>query len=152
MKQNIDKLLTIGFIQLVEKTMWLSPIMVIPKKNGKLVINGDFRKLNVKTKKDPFPLPFIDEVLNIVARCEAYSFLDGYYRYHQISIVPKDIYKITFVIDWNLFICRVMPFGMKNELPTFQRIMTKDIKKYLDSFMKIFLNEFTLYSDMDTHL
>ncbi len=76
MKQNIDKLLTIGFIQLVEKTMWLSPIMVIPKKNGKLVINGDFRKLNVKTKKDPFPLPFIDEVLNTVVGCEAFSFLD----------------------------------------------------------------------------
>jgi hypothetical protein len=126
--------------------------VVIPKKNGKLRIYVDFRKLNATMKKDPFPLPFIDEVLNIVARCEAYSFLDGYYRYHQISIVPKDIYKITFVIDWNLFICRVMPFGMKNELPTFQRIMTKDIKKYLDSFMKIFLNEFTLYSDMDTHL
>jgi hypothetical protein len=56
--------------------------MVIPKKNGKFGICVDFRKLNATTKKDPFPLPFIDEILNIVVRCEAYSFLDIYFRYH----------------------------------------------------------------------
>jgi hypothetical protein len=53
-----------------------------------------------------------------MARCEAYSFLDGYSRYHQISIVPKDIYKTNFVTCWKSFIWRVMPFGVKNELPT----------------------------------
>jgi hypothetical protein len=49
--------------------------MVVLKKNGSLEY-VDFRKLNVATKKDPFPLPFIDEVLNTVVGCEAYSFLD----------------------------------------------------------------------------
>jgi hypothetical protein len=98
-KQNIDKLLTIDFIQLVEESTWLSPIMVIPKKNGKLVIYGDFRKLDVTTKKDPFPLPFIDEVLNTMAGCEAFSFLDGYFGYHYISIAQEDKYKIVFVTN-----------------------------------------------------
>ncbi len=51
------------------------------KKNGKLKIYIDFRKLNDATKKDPYPLPFIDEVLNVVARYEAYYFLDGYLGY-----------------------------------------------------------------------
>ncbi len=87
MKQNSDQLLTTSFIQLMEEVTWLLPI-VVPKKNGKLRIYVDFIKLNKTTKKDPFPLPFINEKLNIMARCEAYSFLDGYYRYHQISIVP----------------------------------------------------------------
>jgi putative transposase len=64
------------------------------------------------------PLPFTNEVLNIMARCEAYSFLDGYSRYHQIPIVPKDIYKTTFVTDWKSFIWKVITFGLKNELPT----------------------------------
>ncbi len=72
---------------------------MVPKKNGKLKIYIDFKKLNVTTKKDPYPLPFIDEVLNIVARYEAYSFLDGYSRYHQISIALKDSYKTAFVTD-----------------------------------------------------
>jgi len=57
----------------------------------------DFRKLNATTKKDPFPLPFIDEVLNTMVGCEAYSFLDGYYGYRHISIAPKKRFKTTFV-------------------------------------------------------
>jgi hypothetical protein len=60
----------------------LSPLVVVPKKNGKLRICIDFIKLNVATKKDPCPLPFIDEILNTVARSEAYFFLDGYLRFH----------------------------------------------------------------------
>jgi hypothetical protein len=60
----------------------LTLIVVVLKKNGKLIIYVDFRKLNAITKKDPFPLPFINEVLNIVVGCEAYSFLDGYFGYH----------------------------------------------------------------------
>jgi hypothetical protein len=80
-KQNIDKLLTTGFIEFVEETTWLSPIILIPKKNGKLIFFIDFRKLNEATKKDPYPLPFIDERLNIIARYEAYFFLDGYLGY-----------------------------------------------------------------------
>jgi hypothetical protein len=71
-------LLAIGFIQFIEEATWLSPIIIVPKKNGKMKICIDFKKLNVVTKKDPYPLPFINEVLNIVARYEAYSFFDGY--------------------------------------------------------------------------
>jgi len=51
--------------------------VVVPKTNGKLKICVDFIKLNKATKKNPYPLPFSDEVLNIVARYDAYSFLDG---------------------------------------------------------------------------
>jgi putative transposase len=78
----------------------------MPKKNGKLVTCIDFRKLNVATKKDPYPLPFIDEMLNTITRYEAYSFL----RHHQISIVLEDRYKIAFVIDLGVFIWKVMSF------------------------------------------
>jgi hypothetical protein len=77
-KQDIDKLLAAGFIQYVGETTWLSPIVVVPKKNDKLKICIDFRKLNVATNKDPYPLHFTDEVLNIVVGYETYSFLDGY--------------------------------------------------------------------------
>ncbi len=96
-KQDNDKLLTIGFIQSIEESTWLSPIVVMPKKNGKLKICIDFKKLNAATKKDPYPLPFIDEVLNTIVGYEAYFFLDGYLRYHQISIALEDIYKTAFV-------------------------------------------------------
>ncbi len=110
-KQNIDKLLIPIFIESIEKATWLSPIVIVPKKNGKLRICIDFKKLNATTKKGPYPLPFTNEVLNTVAGYEAYS-LDGYSGYHQISIVPEDRYKITFVIDWGAFIWKVMSFGV----------------------------------------
>jgi hypothetical protein len=79
-------LLVAGFIQFVEEATWLSPIVVVPKKNGKCI---NFKKLNVGTKKDPYPLPFTNEVLNKIAGYETYSFLDGHLGYHQIFITPK---------------------------------------------------------------
>ncbi len=78
--------------------------MVVPKKNGKLRICVDFRKLNKATKKDPYPLPFSEEVLNALVGYEAYSFLDGYLRYHPNSIALEDRYKTIFIIDWGAFI------------------------------------------------
>jgi len=56
--QNINNLLTVGFIEFIKEATWLSPIVLVPKKNGKLKIYIDFRKLNEATKKDPYPLPF----------------------------------------------------------------------------------------------
>jgi hypothetical protein len=60
-KQNKDKLLIVGIIEFVKEATWLSPIVVIPKKNGNYKNCIDFKKLNVATKKDPYPLPITDE-------------------------------------------------------------------------------------------
>jgi hypothetical protein len=92
-------ILVVGFIKPVEETTWLFPIMVIPKKNGKLRIYVNFKKLNVATKKDLYPLPFTDEVINTVIGHEVYTFLDEFSRYHQILITPEDQHKTTFVIN-----------------------------------------------------
>jgi hypothetical protein len=72
-KQDINKLITAGFIKPVEETIWLSLIVVVSKKNGRLKIYVDFKKFNA-TKKDPYPLPFMDEVINIVVGHEVYTF------------------------------------------------------------------------------
>jgi len=60
----------------------------------------DFKKLNATTKKNPYPLPFIDEVINTTVGHEVYTCLDGFSEYHHISIAPKDQYKTTFVTNW----------------------------------------------------
>jgi hypothetical protein len=95
-KHDIDTLIATRFIQLVDEVTWLSPIVVVPKKNKKLRICVDFKKLNKVTKKNPYPLPFFYEVLNIVVGYETYSFLDGYSGYHLISVALENRYKITF--------------------------------------------------------
>ena len=73
-KEEIDKLLRIGFIRPVKQATWLSPIVVVPKKNGKIRVCVDYRKLNAVTVTDAFPLPFTDSVLDAVAGHEMYSF------------------------------------------------------------------------------
>ncbi len=117
-KQNIDKLLVDGFIEYVKEITWLSSIVVVPKKNGQLKIYINFWKLNVATKKDPYPLPFTDEVLNTITGYESYYFLTRYSRYHQIFIAPEKKYKTTFV-TWGAFIWKVMTFGVQNGPPIY---------------------------------
>ena len=77
-KEEIDKSLKIGFIQPIKREIWLSPIIVVPKKNGKIRVYVDYRKLNAITITDAFPLPFTDSVLDAVVGHEMYNFLDGF--------------------------------------------------------------------------
>jgi hypothetical protein len=81
-KQDIDKLFITSFIKLVEEPTLLSPIVVVPKKNGKLRICVNFKKVNATTKKDPYLLLFTNEVINIIAGHEVYTFLNHFSRYH----------------------------------------------------------------------
>ena len=69
----------------------------MPKKNGKIRVCIDYRKLNVVT--DAFPLPFTDNVLDVVVGHEMYNFLDGFSRYNQVRMHPKDQEKIAFVTE-----------------------------------------------------
>ncbi len=81
-KQDIDKLFATCFIKHVEGASWLSPIVVVPKKSGKLRICVNFKKLSVGTEKDPYLLLFTNEIINIVAGHEVYTFLNGFSKYH----------------------------------------------------------------------
>jgi hypothetical protein len=59
----------------------------VPKKNDKLRICVDYQKLNAQTKKDPFLLPFLDSILDLVVGHEMYSFMDGYSNYNQVKTI-----------------------------------------------------------------
>ena len=71
-------------------------MVLVPKKNGKWRICVDYRELNKDTKKDHFPLPFIDQVLDGLAGKKFFSLLDGFSMYNQIQISAEDHDKITF--------------------------------------------------------
>jgi hypothetical protein len=127
-KQNIDKLLVVGFIQSIKEATWLSPIVVVPQKNGKLKICINFRKLNATKKKDPYPLLFKGEMLNTIEGYEEYYFLDGYLRYHKIFIVVKDIYKIAFVMDWGVLYGRSCCLELKMDLQHIIKLLPKHLE------------------------
>ena len=83
----------------------------------------DYRKINKATRKDHFPLPFIDHMLERLAGKKYYCFLDGYSGYNQITINPKDDENIAYTCPLGVFAYRKMPFGLCNALATFQRCM-----------------------------
>nr|GFA57836.1 reverse transcriptase domain-containing protein [Tanacetum cinerariifolium] len=83
----------------------------------------DYRKLNEATRKDHFPLPFMDQMLERLAGNEYYCFLNGFSGYFQIPIDPKDQEKTTFTCPYGTFAYRRMPFGLCNAPGTFQRCM-----------------------------
>ncbi|KAL3687595.1 hypothetical protein R1sor_013904 [Riccia sorocarpa] len=110
-KKEIKKLKEADFIYPVKEYDWLSPIVIVPKKNGKLRVCVDYRKLNEFTVKDPYTIPFIDDILDKVARREAYTFMDGYNGYNQVEIAPEDRKKTTFITPWGAYAYAMMPFG-----------------------------------------
>nr|GEU48105.1 DNA-directed DNA polymerase [Tanacetum cinerariifolium] len=81
----------------------------------------DYQKLNDANRKDHFPLPFMDQMLERLAGNEYYCFLDGFFRYFQIPIDPQDQENTTFTCPYGTFAYRRMPFGLCNALGTFQR-------------------------------
>ena len=81
-KEEIDKILKIGFIRPVKRATWLSPIVAVIKKNGKIRVCINYKILNAVTITNAFPLLFTSSVLDVVAGHEMYTFLDGFSSYN----------------------------------------------------------------------
>ena len=140
-KKEVLKLLDIGVIYPIADRKWVSPTQVVPKKSGVTVVANehneliptqvttglrvciDYRKLNASTRKDHFPLPFVDQMLERVAGHEFYCFLDGYSRYNQIEIALEDQENTTFTCLFGTFAFRKIPFRLCNAPGTFQWCM-----------------------------
>ncbi|GJX77573.1 hypothetical protein Tco_0324384 [Tanacetum coccineum] len=106
-KKEVEKLLDAGLIYPISDSPWVSPVHCVPKKGGMTVVTNDknelvptrlvtgwrvcidYRKLNEATRKDHFPLPFMDQMLERLAGNEYYCFLDGFLGYFQIPIDSK---------------------------------------------------------------
>ena len=131
--------------------------MIILKKVGtdgkvKIQVCQDFRKLNATTKKDYFPLPFTDIILDHVSGQECYSFLDGFSKYNQASIWMGDQLKTTFTTEWGMFAFNQMSFGLCNASRTFQKLMMDIFWDFLRHFLKVFIYDFGLFDERDQRL
>ncbi|CAN6547337.1 unnamed protein product [Malus baccata var. baccata] len=107
----------------------------------------DYRKINATTRKDHFPLPFLDQMLERLAGHSFYCFLDGYSGYNQIVIAPDDQEKITFTCPFGTFAYRRMPFGLCNAPATFQRCMVGIFSDYVEKIIEIFMDDFSVFGD-----
>ena len=160
-KKEVLKILDVGVIYPIANSKWVSPTQVVPKKSGVTVVANenneliptrvtsgwrvciDYRKLNAGTRKDHFPLPFVDQMLERVAGHEFYCFLDGYSGYNQIEIALEDQEKTTFTCPFGTFAFRKMPFGLCNAPETFQRCMMG----IFSDMIEIFMDDFSVFGD-----
>ena len=94
--QEVKKLLTAGFIKPIQHPKWLSNIVPVKMKNGRIHCYVDFRNLNKACPKDEFPLPNIDLLVDSAAGSSMFSFMDGYSGYNQICMAAKDAEKTAF--------------------------------------------------------
>ena len=136
---------------------------MVPKKGGFTVIRNekdeliptrtvtgwrvciDYIKLNTVTRKDHFPLPFIDQMLDRLAGHPHFCFLDGYSGYNQISIAPEDQEKTTFTCPFGTFSFKRIPFCLCNAPGIFQRCMMSIFSDLAKEVMEIFMDDFTMY-------
>ena len=123
-KKEVIKWLDAGIIYQISDSSWVSPVQCVPKKGGMTVITNeqdeliptrtvtgwrvcmDYRKLNEATRKDHFPLPFIDQMLDRLAGKEFFCFLNGYSGYNQIAVALEDQEKTTFTCLYGTFAFR----------------------------------------------
>ena len=140
-------MLTTNFIYPISDSKWVSPLVIVPNKNGKWRVCVDFCELNKATLQDYFPLPFIDQVLDTLFGKKYFSFLDGYNGYNQIQIALEDQDKTTFMCPWGTFPYRVLPFGLCNAPTTFQRAVLGIFSDLIQDCMEIYIDDFTTYGD-----
>ncbi|WJX18782.1 hypothetical protein P8452_08546 [Trifolium repens] len=142
-RKEVVKLLEAGMIYPISDSAWVSPVQVVPKKGGMTVITNDknelipsrtvtgwrmcidYRRLNKATRKDHFPLPFMDQMLERLSGQEFYCFLDGY--------------------------SERMPFGLCNAPATFQRCMQAIFSDLIEKCIEVFMDDFSVFGPSFDH-
>ncbi|XP_014511522.1 uncharacterized protein LOC106770213 [Vigna radiata var. radiata] len=164
-RKEVLKLLKAGIIYPISDSKWVSPVQVVLKKGGMTVIHNekneliptrtvtgwrmckDYRKLNTATRKDHFPLPFMDQMLERLVGQAYYCFLDGYFGYNQIVVDPEDQEKIAFTCPFGIFAYSKMPFGLCNAPATFQRCMQAIFVEFMEKSIEVFMDDFSVFGD-----
>eukprot|EP00253_Pinus_taeda_P021045 PITA_21045 len=150
-REELHKLLRVNFIYPISDSQWVSPLVVVPKKNGKWRICVDYRQLNKATLKDYFPLPFIDQVFDTLAGKSSFSFLDGFSGYNQIRIALEDQEKTTFTCPWGTYAYNVFPFGLCSAPTTFQRDVLAIFVDLVHDCVEVYMDDFSVYGDSFEH-
>ena len=106
----------------------------------------DYIDLNEACPKDNFPLPRIDQIVDVSAGHGMLSFLDAFSKYHQIPMHPPDVRKTAFITLHGLFCYNVMQFGLKNVGATYQRLVTKMFRPLLGKTIEVYIDDMLVES------
>ena len=128
------------------KSAYGAPVLFAKKKGGALRMCIDYRRLNKQTRKDRYPMPRADELMDQLLHAKVFTKLDLQSGYHQVRMAPDDIQKTAFRTRFGHFEFTVMPFGLCNAPATFQRMMNGVLATFLDKFVVVYLDDILIFS------
>ena len=139
-EECVAEMLTGGQIE-PSDSPWSSPVVLVTKKDGGTQFCVDYRQLNDVTTKDAYPLPRIDDTLDMLADKQWFSTLNLASGYWQVSLSQEARVKTAFATHSGLFQFRVMPFGLCNAPATFERLMDRVLQGLRWSRCLVYLND-----------
>ncbi|GBN46857.1 Retrovirus-related Pol polyprotein from transposon opus, partial [Araneus ventricosus] len=152
LKKELDSLLADGIIEECESP-YASPVVLVPKPNGRMRLCVDFRKLNATTIADTYPLPRMDDLLTEAKSTAYMSTLDLKSGYHQIKVHEADQDKTAFICPFGTYKYLRMPFGLRNAPATFQRLIDRFRAGLKNVFALSYLDDIIILSEtFDQHI
>lgn len=145
LRRQLAELQTLGLIE-PSNSPWGAPVLFVRKKDGSMRLCIDYRALNAVTRRNAHPLPRIDECLERLGGARFFSSIDLKSGYHQVRIRPEDVPKTAFNTRYGAWQWKVLPFGLTNAPPTFQKMMNSILGDFLDKFALVYLDDILIFS------
>ena len=150
-KAEIRKLIEAKFIRQCRYAEWISNVVPVYKKNGKLRVCIDFRNLNKAMLMDGYPVPVADLLIDATAGHRIISFMDGNVGYNQIFVAEEDIPKTAFRCPGHVGLFESIV--MKNGGATYQRAMNFIFHEFIGKLVEIYIDNVVVKSgDFTKHL
>jgi len=145
-KQQIDVLVNLGKMR-PSDSEYACRITLPVKKDGSMRFCGNYRPLNLQTRRDSFPMPLVEDVIAQLGRSTWFIALDLQLGFWQIRMAPEDMKKTVLVTKTGLYEWTVMPFGLKNATSTFTMTMSLVFKELGNKFLKVFVDDLNVHSE-----
>jgi hypothetical protein len=145
-KRQIDVLVELGKMK-PSDFEYACRVTLPVKKDGSRQFCGNYRPLNLQTRRDSFPMPLVDDVISQLGKSAWFTALDLQSRFWLIRMAPEDMKKTTLVTNTGLYDWIVMPFSLKNATSTFTRTMSLIFKELGDKFLKVFVDDLNVHSE-----
>ena len=148
LKKEINRLVQIGVLRPVQESEYASPSIIIPKKNKMVRFVSDFRVLNTKLKRKPFPIPRIQDLLTSLGGFRYATAIDLNMGYWNIRLSPKSSRMCTIVLPFGKYEYLRLPMGVANSVDIFQSKMSdlmtglEFVRTYLDDLLCVTKNDF----------
>ena len=143
-KVQLDQLLALGIIE-PSSSPWSSSLVIVRKKDGGVRTCIDYRAVNAVTEPDPYQMPLIEEILDMLASAVFISKVDLTKGFHQIPIKADDCPKTSFCTPWGKFQYRYMPFGLRNGPAVFQRLMDNLLHQDKE-YSQVYIDDIAIFS------